>query len=119
MDPYQIVGDKSKCVDQQTLKLQETPEMVPTGELPRHILLSVDRSLTNLVVPGTRVTVLAIYATFANRGNVCKNTLFYSLLLTFTHFYSLSLTFTHFLLTFTHFLLTFTHFSLTFHSLSL
>lgn len=95
--------------------------MVPTGELPRHILLSVDRSLTNLVVPGTRVTVLAIYATFANRGNVCKNTLYYSLLLTFTHFYSLSLTFTHFhsLSThfhslFTHFYSFFTHFSLTF-----
>jgi DNA replication licensing factor MCM5 len=43
MDPYMIVHDKSKFVDMQTLKLQETPDMVPVGELPRHILLSADR----------------------------------------------------------------------------
>ena len=29
--------------DHQTLKLQEAPDMVPVGELPRHMLLSVDR----------------------------------------------------------------------------
>lgn len=43
VDPFIIVHDKSKFVDQQTLKLQETPGMVPVGELPRHLLLTVDR----------------------------------------------------------------------------
>eukprot|EP00833_Pecoramyces_ruminatium_P006763 jgi/Orpsp1_1/1180795/evm.model.c7180000074654.1 len=42
MDPYIIVNDKCKFIDQQAIKLQETPEMVPVGELPRHLLLSVD-----------------------------------------------------------------------------
>jgi len=37
------VNDKCKFIDQQAIKLQETPEMVPVGELPRHLLLSVDR----------------------------------------------------------------------------
>ncbi|TPX72100.1 hypothetical protein SpCBS45565_g00480 [Spizellomyces sp. 'palustris'] len=64
LDPYVIIHDKSKFVDQQTLKLQETPGMVPVGELPRHLLLSADRSLSNKVVPGTRVTVTGIFSIF-------------------------------------------------------
>jgi DNA replication licensing factor MCM5 len=43
MDPYMIVHGKSAFIDSQTLKLQEAPDMVPVGELPRHMLLSVDR----------------------------------------------------------------------------
>ncbi len=43
LDPYLILADKSHCVDQQTLKLQELPEDVPTGEMPRHMLLAIDR----------------------------------------------------------------------------
>ncbi|KAI7817071.1 hypothetical protein BC939DRAFT_390527, partial [Gamsiella multidivaricata] len=43
LDPYVVDHDKSKCVDQQILKLQESPDDVPVGELPRHVLLSADR----------------------------------------------------------------------------
>lgn len=43
MDPYVIVHDKCTFVDQQIIKLQEAPDMVPTGELPRHVTLSADR----------------------------------------------------------------------------
>lgn len=43
MDPFVIVHDKSKFVDSQTLKLQEAPDMVPVGDLPRHTLLNADR----------------------------------------------------------------------------
>jgi DNA replication licensing factor MCM5 len=42
-NPYMIVHHMSAFSDHQTLKLQEAPDMVPVGELPRHILLSVDR----------------------------------------------------------------------------
>eukprot|EP00501_MAST-03F_sp_TOSAG23-6_P002070 GSMAST32.ASY1.ANO1.2161.1 assembled CDS len=51
-----------KCVyvDQQTLKLQEAPEVVPTGEMPRHVLLTVDRSLSNRLAPGVRICVIGI-----------------------------------------------------------
>jgi hypothetical protein len=31
------------------MKLQEAPDMVPVGELPRHMLLSVDRFVPLLV----------------------------------------------------------------------
>ncbi|RKO89743.1 MCM2/3/5 family-domain-containing protein [Blyttiomyces helicus] len=69
LDPYVIVHDKSKFVDQQTLKLQETPGMVPVGELPRHMLLSADRYLTGKVAPGTRVTVTGIFSIFSASRN--------------------------------------------------
>lgn len=64
VDPWVIMPDKSKYVDQQTLKLQENPEDVPTGELPRNMLLSADRNLVQTVVPGTRVTVMGIYSIY-------------------------------------------------------
>lgn len=46
----------------QMLKLQESPDAVPKGELPRHIQLYCDRYLTDKVVPGNRITVIGIYS---------------------------------------------------------
>lgn len=70
LDPYLIVHNKSSFSDHQTLKLQEAPDMVPVGELPRHILLSADRYLTGKVVPGSRVIATGIYSTFQSSKNV-------------------------------------------------
>ncbi|XP_008784797.2 DNA replication licensing factor MCM5 [Phoenix dactylifera] len=64
LDPWLVAPDKSKYVDLQTLKLQENPEDVPTGELPRNMLLSVDRHLVQTIVPGTRLTVMGIYSVY-------------------------------------------------------
>jgi DNA replication licensing factor MCM5 len=58
--PYTVVPDASQFVDQQTLKLQEEPERVPTGEMPRSVLLAVDRALVDTAPPGTRVSVICI-----------------------------------------------------------
>ena len=62
VDPYFIIPDKCDCVDYQVLKLQEVPESVPHGEMPRHLQLFCDRYLCDKVVPGNRVTVLGIYS---------------------------------------------------------
>jgi len=43
MDPYTIMHDRSRFVDQQSIKLQEAPDVVPVGELPRHMQLSAER----------------------------------------------------------------------------
>ena len=43
LDPYFIMPDKCKCVDFQTLKLQELPDAVPHGEMPRHMQFYCDR----------------------------------------------------------------------------
>ena len=70
IDPYLIIHSKSTFADQQTLKLQEAPDMVPVGELPRHMLLSADRYLTGKVVPGSRIIATGIYSTFQSAKNV-------------------------------------------------
>nr|VZI30223.1 unnamed protein product [Spirometra erinaceieuropaei] len=62
IDPYFIVPDKCKCVDYQVLKLQESPESVPHGEMPRHMQLYCDRYLVEKVSPGNRITVVGIFS---------------------------------------------------------
>lgn len=62
IDPYFIIPDKCECIDYQVLKLQESPECVPHGEMPCHLQLFADRNLCDNVVPGNRVTVLGIYS---------------------------------------------------------
>ncbi|XP_044727664.1 DNA replication licensing factor Mcm5 [Chrysoperla carnea] len=62
LDPYFILPDKCHCVDFQTLKLQELPDSIPQGEIPRHIPLYADRYLCEQVVPGNRVLILGIYS---------------------------------------------------------
>jgi DNA replication licensing factor MCM5 len=60
LDPYRIIPDKSVFMDQQRLKLQEAPELIPTGEMPRSLQMVVDRELTDKVTPGNRVKVVGI-----------------------------------------------------------
>ncbi len=38
-----IVADVCKYHDQQKLKIQESPEVVPTGEMPRNMMMTVER----------------------------------------------------------------------------
>lgn len=65
LDPYVILHDRCRFVDQQMIKLQEAPDMVPVGELPRHMMLHAERYLTAKVVPGSRIIATGIYSTFA------------------------------------------------------
>ncbi|GAA99080.1 uncharacterized protein L969DRAFT_87124 [Mixia osmundae IAM 14324] len=64
LDPYVIVHEKCAFVDQQTIKLQEAPDMVPVGELPRHLQMTADRYLTGKVIPGSRIIATGVYSTF-------------------------------------------------------
>lgn len=59
-DSYVVVPDRCDYVDQQTLKLQENPEVVPTGEMPRNLALIADRHLVDRASPGTRVSIVGI-----------------------------------------------------------
>ena len=68
LDPYFVVHEKCQFIDQQVLKLQEAPDQVPVGELPRHILISADRYLTNRVVPGSRCTVMGVFSIYQSKS---------------------------------------------------
>lgn len=63
-DPWVVLPDKCKYKDTQKMKFQESPESIPTGEMPRHIWLSADRKLVNKVKPGSRVNVIGIYSLY-------------------------------------------------------
>ncbi|KAI6178632.1 DNA replication licensing factor MCM5 [Aphelenchoides besseyi] len=60
LDPYYMLPDKCVCVDFQTLKLQECPDDVPHGEMPRHMQVYVDRYLVDRVTPGNRVNITGV-----------------------------------------------------------
>lgn len=68
--PYKMCTDKCEFMDQQILKLQEAPELIPTGEMPRSLLLTCDRNLTDKCTPGNRVKIVGILSiTSANKQN--------------------------------------------------
>lgn len=61
LNSYRLKPDYSTYVDSQSLKLQELPDAVPTGDMPRSIRLSAERSLVDRVSPGARVKVTGIW----------------------------------------------------------
>ncbi|KKA27917.1 hypothetical protein TD95_004459 [Thielaviopsis punctulata] len=69
LDPYFVLHEKSEFIDQQVLKLQEAPDQVPVGELPRHVLVAADRYLTNRVVPGSRCEIVGVFTIYQNKGS--------------------------------------------------
>ena len=73
VDPFEVVADKCQFLDIQKLKLQESPEDIPTGEMPRHIWLFCERNLVNMVKPGARVNIIGIYKIFDAQLNGKKN----------------------------------------------
>eukprot|EP01023_Acetabularia_acetabulum_P000126 TRINITY_DN10057_c0_g1_i2.p1 TRINITY_DN10057_c0_g1~~TRINITY_DN10057_c0_g1_i2.p1 ORF type:complete len:735 (+),score=110.86 TRINITY_DN10057_c0_g1_i2:101-2305(+) len=68
LDPYVTIPDRCKFIDQQTAKLQERPEDIPTGDLPRSIMVLMERKLCDQVVPGTRTTVIGIFSNYQAKG---------------------------------------------------
>jgi len=60
-DPFVIVDDICEYADQQVLKLQELPEHVPVGEMPRSYDLCVHQYNVDRCTPGTRLTTVGIF----------------------------------------------------------
>ena len=67
LDPYVVIGEECKYVDQQTLKIQERPEDVPTGEMPRTVTAILDKYLVDKVTPGSRLTLVSIFSVFRRK----------------------------------------------------
>jgi len=60
--------DENTYIDTQRLKMQESPEAVPTGEMPRSMFLQVTGHLVDQVSPGTRVKVIGISSVFKSKA---------------------------------------------------
>jgi DNA replication licensing factor MCM5 len=67
-NPYVLLPMECEYEDQQIIKLQELPEDVPTGELPRHLTVVVDRYLVDRISPGSRVQLVGVVSVQEKRG---------------------------------------------------
>ena len=65
---FRFNSDLSEYCDQQIMKLQEAPELIPTGEMPRSMTLTVDRCLTDKCTPGNRVKIVGILSIMGGAG---------------------------------------------------
>merc|ERR1719359_1794339 len=60
-NPFVIVDELCEYTDEQILKLQELPDHVPVGEMPRHVDLCVSQYLVDKASPGARLTAIGIF----------------------------------------------------------
>jgi DNA replication licensing factor MCM5 len=67
-DPFVAMPD-SQVIDTQTLKIQENPEDVPTGEIARTYTLVVDRTHVSRCVPGDRVQITGVMMVHDIKGD--------------------------------------------------
>ena len=69
---FVVLTDESEYIDMQVLKIQESPENLPTGEIPRTYRILCERYLVDKMIPGNRVAITGIYTLMENR--VIKST---------------------------------------------
>ncbi|PPS95157.1 MCM domain containing protein [Cryptosporidium hominis] len=55
--------------DTQKMTLQELPEMIPTGQLPRSIEIIAEDDLVETIKPGDRVKIVGVYKPISRREN--------------------------------------------------
>eukprot|EP01055_Gregarina_sp_Pseudo9_P004631 Gregarina_sp_Pseudo_9__4630@NODE_481_length_2738_cov_16_530937_g453_i0_p1_GENE_NODE_481_length_2738_cov_16_530937_g453_i0NODE_481_length_2738_cov_16_530937_g453_i0_p1_ORF_typecomplete_len816_score278_55MCM/PF00493_23/2_2e03MCM/PF00493_23/3_3e93MCM_lid/PF17855_1/3_3e28MCM_OB/PF17207_3/1_3e25Mg_chelatase/PF01078_21/1_8e06Sigma54_activat/PF00158_26/0_00093MCM_N/PF14551_6/36MCM_N/PF14551_6/0_12AAA_5/PF07728_14/0_0056AAA_3/PF07726_11/0_012RuvB_N/PF05496_12/0_02AAA_2/PF07724_14/0_024DUF3987/PF13148_6/ len=69
LDPFVIVSEECSFIDVQTLKIQELPDDVPTGDIPRHLMLNVPSGLVGRVSPGAKILACGVYSAFDKGTN--------------------------------------------------
>jgi DNA replication licensing factor MCM5 len=66
-NPFVILAEESKYIDMQVLKIQESPENLPTGEIPRTYRILCEKYLVDQMIPGNRVAITGVYTLIENR----------------------------------------------------
>ena len=64
---FELILEKSRFIDWQKFVLQERPEELPSGQLPRSIEVIATHDLVDVVRPGDRATVTGILAVTLER----------------------------------------------------
>ena len=66
-NPFVVLSEESEYIDMQVLKIQESPENLPTGEIPRTYRILCERFLVDQMIPGNRVGITGVYTLIENR----------------------------------------------------
>lgn len=73
-NPMSMEFGLSTYKDTQTLLLQEFPEKIPTGQLPRTIEVLLEQDLVDAARPGDRAEIVGVYRTIANAQTAATGT---------------------------------------------
>jgi len=57
---FKVIPEKGEYADWQRVVVQERPEEIPPGQIPRSIEVTLSRDLVDLARPGDRVTIIGI-----------------------------------------------------------
>jgi DNA replication licensing factor MCM5 len=60
-NPFVVVSDLCEYIDEQVLRVQELPEHVPVGDMPRSLDVYVSSYLVDECTPGSRLTIIGIF----------------------------------------------------------
>ncbi|KAK6726790.1 hypothetical protein RB195_004852 [Necator americanus] len=66
---FQLLHNRSIFLDKQIMKLQESPDDMPSGQTPHTVTVFVHGSLVESVQPGDRVTLTGIFRVQATKVN--------------------------------------------------
>ncbi|UMM11672.1 hypothetical protein L5515_000840 [Caenorhabditis briggsae] len=66
---FQLVHNRSVFLDKQVIKLQESPDDMPSGETPHTVSVYAHGSLVESVQPGDRITVTGIFRAVGMKVN--------------------------------------------------
>ncbi|MEM2093936.1 MAG: minichromosome maintenance protein MCM [Candidatus Bathyarchaeia archaeon] len=61
--PFELLESESKFINSQNIRVQERPEDLPPGQLPRWIDVTLTEDLVDIARPGDRVTIVGIART--------------------------------------------------------
>lgn len=72
---FKILSNKSEYVNSQRITIQERPEQLPSGQLPRQLSIEVRDDLVDIARPGDRITVIGTLDLIRNqtRGGTSRN----------------------------------------------
>ena len=60
-EPYEVQVDHCQYTDIQILKIQETTESMPVGEIPRTFQIHCENYLVDQMIPGNKISLTGIY----------------------------------------------------------
>jgi len=66
--PFTFIAQESKFIDWQKIRIQEKPEELPAGQMPRSLDALLEEDLVDSVRPGNRITAVGILYSARDQG---------------------------------------------------